>query len=435
MAHIAQQQIEYVEGIPYSQIGMSAAPTTSTDPTNPDYYVTAGATPTFQWDRTTGSSEPLDVDTTTPGVVPPVHTWTAGRFSGQVYDFVTWTTDPKCSPGCPSSGDYKRITVAVTMGNGGQPHPLYISSVVADPPAAAGNPLTNPGTTCTSAQGIAGQPCTSPINSGSPNTYYLHDWPATGGAPQAPSGEHATHPTVAPVTNLLCTVSQVLAQILINIAGCPVPDLMDNNPPSATATTLYHYSTDQLPNSSYQGGRILQPACTSGLCSGSSGGGSGSTSDCNGGGLFGNLLNVQAGFWVTSPVTATTTLTGDGGISLFSQTVGGAQAVVSFCVEIYDIPPSGGTVGSLADILAWPPVALGGAGYVGETDPGTGGNWPTSANQISYIFNFRGSSGDVSIAPGHRLGVRIWFKANLNTALDLLYDNPLYPTQLQLNTE
>jgi Tfp pilus assembly protein PilV len=435
MAHVAQQQIEYVQGIPYSQIGMSAAPSPSTDPTNPDFYVTGGPTPTFQWNRTAGTSEPLDVDATTPGVIAPVQSWTEGKFSGQIYEFVTWTTDPKCAPTCPSSQDYKRITVAVTLGTGGQPHPLYLSSVIADPPAAAGNPLIDPGTTCTNPQGVAGQPCTSLINSGNPNTYYLHDWPATGGTPQPPSADHATHATVAAVTNLACTAVPALASLLNNIAGCPVPDLMDNAPPSATATTLYHYSSDQLPSTSYPGGRILQPLCSTGTCNGSSGGGSGATSDCNGSGAFANLLNVQAGFWVSSPVTATTTLTGDGAVSLFSQTVGNAQAVVSFCIEIYDIPPSGGSASPLADILAWPPVALGGVGYVPPTNPGTGGNWPTSANQISYIFNFRGSNGTVSIAPGHRLGVRIWFKASVNAALDVLYDNPLDPAQLQLNTE
>jgi type II secretory pathway pseudopilin PulG len=437
MAHIAQQQIEYVQGIPYSQIGMSATAATSTDATNPDYYVTGGSSPSFQWNRTAGSAEPLDVDTTTPGVVTPVQNWSAGRFSGKIYDFVTWTTDPKCSPACPSSQDYKRITVAVTSGTG-SPHPVYVSSVVADPPASSGNPLTNPATTCTNSQGQTGQPCTSPIDSGNPNTYYLHDWPATSGGPQPPSSDNATHATVAAVSGLLCTASQLLALLAPQITGCPTPDLMDNTPPAAADTTLYHYSTDQLPDSSYPGGRILQPVCSTGLCSGGStgsGGGTGATSDCSSNVGFGNLLNVQAGFWVSSPVTASTTLTGDGGISLFSQTVGSAQAVVSFCIEIYDIPPSNGTSGSLTDILAWPPVALGGAGYVGATDPATGGNWPTSATQISYIFNFRGSNGTVSIAPGHRLGVRLWFKANLNTALALLYDNPLYPSQLQLNTQ
>jgi type II secretory pathway pseudopilin PulG len=429
MAHVAQQQIEFVQGIPYSQIGLSSTPSTSTHPTNPDYYVTAGSTPTFEWNRTTGASENLDIDTTSPGVVTPVQPWSEGRFSGQIYEFVTWTTDPKCAPSCPASQDYKRITVAVTSSTR-LPSPVYVSSVVADPPAASGNPLTNPATTCTNSQGVS-QLCTSLIDSGNPNTYYLHDWPATGGTPQPPSSDNATHATVAAVSGLLCTIG-------LGLAGCPSPDLMDNTPPAATDTTLYHYSTDQLPDSSYLGGRILEPLCpTLGvLCPGSSGGGTGSTSDCNSNtGFLSNLLNVQAGFWVSSPVTATTTLTGDAGISLYSQTLGSASAVVSFCLEIYDIPPSNGVAGSLSDILLWPPVALGGAGYVGATDPGTGGNWPTSASQVSYIFNFRGSSGAISIAPGHRLGVRLWFKANLNAALDLLYDNPLYPTQLQLNTQ
>jgi type II secretory pathway pseudopilin PulG len=435
MAHIAQQQIEFVQGIPYSQVGLATAPTTSTDPKNPDYYVSGGSSPTFEWNRTAASAEALDIDTSTPGAVTPVQTWSEGRLSGKVYDFVTWETDARCSPSCPASQNYKRITVAVTSSTG-SPNPVYVSSVVADPPAAAGNPLTDPGTTCTNAQGVS-QACTSLIDSGNPNTYYLHDWPATGGTPQPPSSDNATHATVAAVSNLLCSTSQILALIASNIAGCPTPDVMDNTPPSATDTTLYHYSTDQLPDSSYPGGRVLQPLCSSlgVLCSGSSGGGTGSTTDCSTNTAFGNLLNVQAGFWVSSPVTATTTFTGDGGISLFSQTLGNTQAVVSFCLEIYDIPPSNGTAGSLFDILAWPPVALGGAGYVAETDPNTGGNWPTSANQVSYIFNFRGSNGAISIAPGHRIGVRLWFKANVNAALDLVYDNPLYPTQLQLNTQ
>ena len=137
--------------------------------------------------------------------------------------------------------------------------------------------------------------------------------------------------------------------------------------------------------------------------------------------------------WVSSPVTATTTLTGEGGISMFTQTLNSVQAIVSFCIELYDVPPSGSS-GSLIDLLAWPPVALGGAGYVAETGSG-GGNWPTSPTQLSYIFNFRGSQGAVSIAAGHRLGVRMWIKANANLPIDLLYDNPLYPAQVQLNTQ
>jgi hypothetical protein len=422
---------------------MTEAPGTSTDATNPDYYVAGGSSPTFEWNRVAGSTEPLDVDAAN-GTVAPVQTWTEGRFTGQIYDFVTWTTDPKCSPGCPSSSDYKRITVAVTVNSGPQPHPLYVSSVIADPAAApaagtsngtSGNPLTDPTTSCTNAQGQTVS-CTSPIDSGNPSTFYLHDWAATNsGSPNLPSSDHPTHATVGTVAGLTCTTSTVLAHTLSNITGCPVPDLMDTNPPAASnSPPLYHYSTDQAADGAYPGGRILAPMCSPGLCSGSSGGGTGSTADCTGGGWASNLLNVQSEFFVSSPVTATTTLTGDGGLSMFTQTVGGTSAVVSFCIEIYDVPPSG-SPGSLADILAWPPVALGGAGYVPQTDPSTGSNWPTSPSQISYVFNFRGSNGTVAIAAGHRIGVRIWAKVNLNTAADLLYDNPTYPSDIQLNTQ
>jgi hypothetical protein len=439
MAHVAQKEIERVEGIPYSQIGLTSAPSFSTDPTNPDYYVAAGSPPTFRWDRTSSTSENLDVDTSG-GTVAPVQSWSEGLLSGQIYDFVTWSSDPKCAPGCPASQDYKRITVAITMGGGLQPNPVYISSVIADPQAEptggisngnSGNPLADPATKCKDSSGnLVG--CTSGINSGDPNTFFLHDWPATsGGSPTPPGNDHATHPTVGAVNGQPCTAIPGLALVLSNDTGCPVPDLMDANPPAGTSLTpLYHYSTDQCANSCYPGGRLLQPTCSNGT-----GCGSGSSNDCNSGNWASNLLNVQSQFWVSSPVTATTTLTGDGGLSMFTQTVGGAQAGVSFCIEIYDVPPSGVSGSSLANLLAWPPVALGGAGYIAQTDPATGGNWPTGADQISYVFNFRGSNGAVSIAPGHRIGVRIWMKANLNTAIDLLYDNPLYPAQLQLNSQ
>jgi hypothetical protein len=235
------------------------------------------------------------------------------------------------------------------------------------------------------------------------------------------------HATVGTVTGLVCTASPALATIPSNITGCPVPDLMDANPPPSnsdgTLPPVYNYSNDLCANTCYPGGRLLQPTCSNGT-----GCGTQSTSDCNNGAWTSNLLNAQSQFWVSSPVTATTTLTGDGGISMFTQTLNSAQAAVSFCIEIYDVPPSG-SAGSLADLLAWPPVDLGGAGYVAAS------TWPTAASQVSFIFNFRGSNGTVSLAPGHRLGVRIWMKANLNAAIDLLYDNPLYPAQVQLNTQ
>src|SRR5256714_12117489 len=51
MVHVAQREIERVEGIPYSQVGLTSAPTSSGNPATPDYSVSGSS---FQWDRTAG---------------------------------------------------------------------------------------------------------------------------------------------------------------------------------------------------------------------------------------------------------------------------------------------------------------------------------------------------------------------------------------------
>jgi prepilin-type N-terminal cleavage/methylation domain-containing protein len=422
MAHVARREIERVQSIVYAQIALNPnlstpaqpSPSHSTDPTNPDYYVTTAVPAALQWDRSSPTStETLALDTSA-GSVLPVQAWSAGNLSGQIYDFVTWSRDPNCGQGCPGSQNYKRISVAVTMGGGLKPNPVWVSSVIADPNAAPtggptgnGNPLKSPGSTCRDAGG-ASVPCTNAIG-GSAASFFLHDFSATGGTPQAPSADHATHATVGAVSGLVCDPTSVAPA---STTGCPQPDLMDGNPPTGLSTTpLYHYSTDQGV-SGYPGGRVLQPS-----------------GDCTTGAWNSNLSNVASNFWVASPVTATTTFTGQGGLSMATQTVGAVSAAVTFCIALYDVPTSGGVAGSLANILGWPPVYLGAAAYT------PAGNWPTSATQTAFNFNFRGSQGNVSIAAGHRLGVRIWIKDSVNAAVAVLYDHPTYPTQLQLNTQ
>jgi prepilin-type N-terminal cleavage/methylation domain-containing protein len=454
MEEIAQREIERIEGLPYVDIGLASTPTTSTDPTNPDHYVVAGPPPLLEWDRVSLATEQLDVDATN-GTVPPLQTWSqvtqGGNLNGDIYDYVTWSTDSKCSPGCPVSQDYKRIVVAVTMTSGIQPNPVYVSSVVADPTAAptggtvngtSGNPLTDPTTKCANSAGQTVS-CTQGLDQGIANTYFLHDWPSSGGMPQTPSVDNALHDTSGLVTGQVCTTSTTLATIASDTTGCPVPDLMDGNPPTGTLSQPPNFSTDLCADTCYHGGRDLLPTCEGSACPTGSNpgttctttscGGTDSTSDCNDGGWASTLQNQSSEFWVSSPLGAGTTFTGAGGISLFTQTVNSATAgLVTFCVEIYDVPPSGSAT-TLTDILAWPPVAIGGAAYVAATDPSTGSNWPSAASQLSFVFTY--SQQPVTIAAGHRVGVRVWFKESLGTSIDLLYDNPNYVSQVQLNSE
>ena len=321
--------------------------------------------------------------------------------------------------------------MAVTVSNGLQPYPVYVTSVIADPAAApnngvsngnAGNPIANPATTCSNAVGVT-VTCTAGIDQGTANTYFLHDWPAgSSGSETAPSANHTTHSTVGTVTGGVCTTVPSLVGTAAQVAGCPQPDLMDGNSPSGTTSTpLYTYSTDQG-TSGYSGGRVLQV-----------GTGSGSSSDCSDGGWSTSLGNTQNELWVTPALGSSMTLDGNGGVSIFTQSLNGAAAIVSFCVEIYDVPPSGSS--GVADLLADQPVALGGAAYVPPTDPTSGSNWPEANTQMAFTFNFLSGGSPVTVPAGDRIGLRVWAKAEASTPIAVAYDNPNYPAELQLNSQ
>jgi prepilin-type N-terminal cleavage/methylation domain-containing protein len=459
MSQVAQREIERVEGLHFNQIALTSAPTSSSDSSSPDYYVVNGSPPALHWNRSTSSTESLVIDASN-GTVQPVQSWNesaqGGTLSGQIYDFVSWTNDSQCSPGCPSTNDYKRIVVAVTMGNGIHPNPVYVTSVIADPQSApssgtvngsAGNPLVDPTSTCVNSSGQSTR-CTADLGTGTPNTYYLHDWSASAGTAQPPSADHPAHTTVGAAAGGTCTTSQLLAQISANTTGCPQPDLMDKTPPafpaqgansSCTTTSVFDYSTDL---GSGVCGRELVPtcqgsACPSGSqpgtpCTGASCGGTGSQSDCSDGTWTNTVQNSTSELWVSPPLSANTTFTGAGGISFFTGTAGSAASgLVSLCVEIYDVPPSGSGA-ALTDIFAWPPTAIGGGAYIADSN-GSGSNWPTAASQLAFVFSY--SQQPATIPAGHRVGMRIWFKENASTPIQVIYDNPSYPAQLQLNSQ
>jgi len=164
MSHIAEQEIERLEGMSYSTLELSTAPTHSTDPKVPDYYVTNGTPPLLAYDRTGTATESLLVDPA--GAVAHMHTQQQGTSAYNVYDFVTATSDPKCAPGCPAGTSYKRVTVAVTVASGLEPTPVWSSSIIADPAAESvsgcgnGN-CGNPATYCPDRPAPTPSTCTS----------------------------------------------------------------------------------------------------------------------------------------------------------------------------------------------------------------------------------------------------------------------------------
>jgi Tfp pilus assembly protein PilV len=142
MAHRAQLEIERLQAIPYAELAMSEpAPTHSTEPTNPDYYVKEGTTK-YQYGEKETETESLvypggKVSRTSTGKRCSNEIgaceWEDGHVRGNVYDFVTWHQDKICET---KTENYKRLTVAVTAtvpGGNHQPTVVRVSTLIASP--------------------------------------------------------------------------------------------------------------------------------------------------------------------------------------------------------------------------------------------------------------------------------------------------------------
>lgn len=422
-AHRARLEVERVQGLAYSAVAMSAVPTHSADTTNPDYYVASGtstcATPgTFQYDpNNTSAIETLVCDASN-GQIPATGTaWSDGPLAGMVYDFITWHSDGSCGSGCPTSQNYKRLTVEVTVTTRTNVHamkPVVISTVIADPTAHSNavtngvqNPLDSPQTTCTNGSGQQVN-CSAGIDQGSANNWILHDYPASGSSPAAPTADHSTHATVAP--NGTCTAG---ASSGTGVAGCPQPDLMNASSPSqSSSSTLFNYSTDiggkaynpgaTPPGLGFDGGRILKPdtGCANTPTS---------------------TDNSKGELWVTAPLSSSLTLTGYGGLTLYTETLNAASTAVTLCLAVYDVP------NSIVNLPSSPPTELGSSAY---NPP----SWPTTMTADSFDFQFL-SSGTATVASGHRIGVRLWLSSASTGSIAVAYDHPLYASQVQLNSQ
>lgn len=149
IAHRAQLEVERLETVQYSKLALNAAPTHSTEKTNPNYYVQAGGTE-YQWEQSQGqSSNSTNTDklvTEGTGILEPGAataacptapeaarsdpcTWSSSLLSGSVYYYVSVSKDSVCvKVPCP-----KRLTVAVTVTVPASTHavtPAVVSTII-----------------------------------------------------------------------------------------------------------------------------------------------------------------------------------------------------------------------------------------------------------------------------------------------------------------
>jgi len=398
VAHVAEREVEQILSQAYADVGLTstAGLAHSTDPDNPDHYLTTASPPRFQWDR----NDPTKTESlVSGGTTAPSTAWASGRLSGTVHRYVTRVDDSDCRPSCPT-GAYKRVTVAVTV-NGGQPkRPSIESALVVDP---NDGPAADPGVPVAECVNDAGQleVCESG-GAGAYTAWHLYDTPS--GSPnnyvarQAVTAGHTTHATVAATGTCTAAIT----------TGCPRPDLMGTAaPPEAPITALFNYSTEQTALlGTYTGGRILARESTT--CTGTP------AAD-----------NMKSAMWVSAPLSLPKVLSGRGGMSVFTQTLAGQEAGGTLCVAVYDVPAS---VDNLTSTGA-PPTELGRSSYSFTS-------WPSSLAPVSFGFNYRGASGPATVLAGRRLGVRLWLSSSSSTdKVALAYDDFDYQSIVQLNEE
>lgn len=403
-AHVAQQKIEELRTADYGELALNGdpSPAGSTDSTNPAYYLSTNAAgaKAYRWnqksDAPAGHTEPLVIDAASGTVPAAAESWTDGRIGGKIHRYVTCaaTTVAECDQG-PDTSAYKRVTVAVTVENAlGPAKAVLVSTLVGNPATAAGegsNPAESPNTQCED-DGVLVE-CANGV-SGTVKTWYLYDTPATQSARQEISGSHSTHATVAPSGT--CTA--------LDTSGCPVPDLMSVEPPPAPDITppVYNYSSE-VTGGSTPGGIVVRR-------------------DAECGGTVTTTDNTKGHLWVSAPVAAPVTLSGDAAMSVSTQTFNGVTGAAMLCVRFLNVP------GDISNLVANPPAVIGSAGYSLTS-------WPRTPASLGFAMDFLGTDPGVEIPTGNRIGVRVWVAASSAADLVVLYDHPFHPTFVQINEE
>ncbi len=455
LANRAQQELERLQSMPFQQLAMTVSaptpsgcpnPLTAAYPTSPDCYAANGS---FSYDRANPSkTESLVIDAAKGTITPNAagsgcsdgctSTWSDTRLSGEIFDFVSWMSDPNCPTGgtiCSGSNgnsaeNYKRITVVVTMNGVAHPaKPMLVSTIVADPNAlpsgapsnAMQNPLQSVNTQC------GGGSCTQALT-GTAVDYYLTDSPS-GGSYQPPTASHPLHQTL---TSFACTLGGLPST-------CPPkPDQLITTPPSTggelppcAATNLGCVTSTPIPAAG--GGGPGPNPCNGGIA----------PTDANGNCSTGLRLphpsadssscpsppvdNTRSHSWVSSaiPTGTTVNLAGTGGMTMFMQSAGSTAVNVTLCAGVYIQP--GGLLGTVTTLL--PPAVTQIGATVSRSAQATAG----APTPVSFGFNL-GQAATLTSTPGSpvRIELVVWLAASAGSDVALVYDHPYMSSQMTL---
>lgn len=412
VANVLQREMEKLRQLPYKELALASLPEDSSDPEDPDSRV--ASTAYFYSGRDETGLKPLVYDgaengteTIEEGTVEPGPTsFQVGKVKGHIYRYVVWDNCP--SSLCQDGRHLKRAVVVATIDKtpaGGTRRYQEIQSQFVDPEAEpASFPSQEPG--------------------GGDNkawTLWLTDTPCSEASRQTPpaaEGNHKTHNTRGDCEDGLQESSTPGA-----------PDLMWPAAPTEEGDHHYDYSTDVEPAvgaSEDEGLQILPgPECDSS-----------ETAELAGGVAADPDPHPKAfqefHRWLSPPLEGSEDLllTGEGTLSLRTQTLGGAVYPGRICAWLF--VRSHDKEGRVSDTFAvnlGPPTSLD-FSYFEQS-------WPSSLGteiSLPLSFGYASEGGALPMPPGSRLGLALSVGKDSSSALQLQYDSPSFDSRIQLTT-
>lgn len=404
----AQLELETLRSLENDELAMTAAPSPSSNPLDPNYRVLNGTfavirqPPSEYTNLVVNGGSLYGGGFVTGGVVEPGPTpFTSGDVTGRVYRYVAWRDDASCPAAtCPGTQDYKQIVVAVKLdkpGNqAGERGYVEVTSDFVDPTDSALNdPIPGANGVVTAQQ------------------FYLSDTPcdSTGTTVrQEVTGDHPLHNTLGRCADGPQIEGTPGAPDTLLTSVPPDPDYLDDNNPA-----LYDYSDDfylePTPDTD-KGVQILED----------------DTVGCNYNPTGSTNKEAKVHRWVSDPMAEPFTMVEKATLEFYTRTADDEPGSGHLCIYLFkrEETGSGFTDTRLTDKST-------GSSYWSYSPGGTGW-WTGKWELVRQTMTFNGSP--YTIPSGARLGVALSVERSNTTvdALAIMYEHPELPTRLEVDT-
>lgn len=412
VANVLQREMEKLRRVPYDELALTSLPTHAQDAEDPNSRI---ASANFFYTGRSGTGlkplvyngGPSEGETIEGGTVDPGPTpFQVGKLKGTVYRYVVWDTCPASL--CQDGRHLKRAVVAVRLdqtASGGARRYQEIQGQFVDPEVEPATlPEQKPGGSDSESWTLwmTDTSCDHPERL----------------APPPEKGDHLTHNTRGDCANGMRTGS---------VPGAP--DLLWAEAPTGEADFPYDYATDVEPQQGVDEGLQLLPggncdaAATTELATGVA------TEPDPHPDAFQKVHRWLSPLLPSHEGAQDLLLTGEGTLSLWTRTMGGAVYPGRICAWLFvrSYPK-----GSVTDTLAFnlgPPVSLH-FSYFAQSWPSSG--WTEISLPLS--FGYADEGGDLPLPPGSRLGLALSVGPETSSALQLRYDMPSFDSRIQLAT-